>query len=31
VILEPKKLCASTNWQVIVGESPIQERSSEPS
>ena len=23
--------CASTNWQVIVGESPIQERSSEPS
>ena len=23
--------CASTNWQVIVGESPIQGRSSEPS
>jgi len=27
----PKFLCASTNWQVIVGESPIQERSSVPS
>ena len=28
---EIKLKCASTNWQVIVGESPIQERSSEPS
>ena len=26
-----KGVCASTNWQVIVGESPIQGRSSEPS